>query len=255
MFIFFVPLVAAAYLIFFTTYFNVKQISFHGMNIVHEEDLKRISEKYLETERYSFLKQKNILAMSSYGMENAFKTELRRVKKTTIDKKFPNAIDISVEEYIPSGIACNGIDAAQSQKCFYFDESGTVFDEAPFIVGEMLLFIYDENLGMIVFPEKKYDPAFIKFISDFKKNTSENNGPAIDYFKTPNKFGDIESVFRFGFKAFLSQSQMPEEQAKAAVEILNSQAENAQNIEYIDLRIKNRAYYKLKNKDSQILPQ
>lgn len=250
-FIFLGPFTAIAYFVFFTPYFNVKKISFHGMNVVKETDLMRISDKYLETSEYYFLKQKNILTMSSYGLTEAFKAELRRVKNISVDKKFPNVIDVLVEEYYPAGIVCDNIDI-QSQKCFYFDIDGTVFDEAPFIVGEALLFVYDENLGVATFPEYKYDFAFVKFISEFKKNISEKSVFTIDYFKDSNKFGDIEAFFRLGFKVFLSQNQDPEEQAKAVAEIINSQAENVQNIEYVDLRIKNRAYYKLKNIDNQI---
>lgn len=243
-------LAAAVYLIFFTQYFQIQKISFYGMNVIQEDILKQISAQYLETEKYYFFEQKNLLAMSSNGLTEMFKRELRRVKNVSVDKKFPNILDISIEEYTPAGIACNNTDA-QSQRCFYFDNDGVVFDEAPFIVGELLLFIYDENINIISFPESKYSAEFIKFMLEFKQKISEENILAIEYFKVSNKFGDIEVMFRVGFKIFLSQSQMPEEQAKAALEILNSQAGNIQNLDYIDLRIKNRAYYKLKALESQ----
>lgn len=242
---------AVVYFIFFTQYFQVQRISFYGMNVVQEDILKQISARYLETEKYYFFGQKNLLAMSPNGLTEVFKRELRRVKNASVDKKFPNTLDISIEEYTPAGIACNNIDA-QSQKCFYFDNEGVVFDEAPFIVGELLLFVYDENVNVISFPEKKYDTDFIRFILKFKQEISEENILAMEYFKVSNKFGDIEVMFRAGFKIFLSQSQTPEEQAKAALEILNSQAGNIQNLDYIDLRIKNRAYYKLKVLENQV---
>ncbi len=234
------------YFLFFSEYFNIKNISFSGEKTIKEYDLKNTYFEYTGQKKYIFLNQKNILALSSSDLSEALKKSFRRIKNVKIEKNIPNSIDIFIEEYEPVGISCRDFNSA-GLDCFYFDKDGIIFDTAPLIIGEMFLSVYDNNLNIENFPNAKYKKDLIDFVLRFKKEILKNSDMSVKYFSFKDQFDDIEVYLKSGFKIFLTKDQNPEKQVYDVMRVIKEEIkENFKDLDYIDLRIKNRAYYKLK---------
>ena len=237
-------IIAIFYAIFFTKYFEIKNIEFYGNELVSEKDLM-LSYNNVIKEDSSFLARKNIIIFPSSTLEDSIKKSFRRVKNLTVTKKFPDTLEISIDEFKPTGIACKTINMLDSE-CFYFDYEGIIFNNSPVIIGESLLFIYDEGISGENLPYKKYTEESIKFINAFKKLIVSEINITPKYFKFEDKYNDIELGTKSGFKIFLSQDNSYVEQAYSIVSVVQNEIkEDVVNLDYIDLRIKNRAYYKL----------
>jgi|GEM_PF-1790155 len=252
---------AILYALLFLEYFQVKNVSFTGMVTVHEEDIKNVSFDYLGQKGY-FLDNNNIFALSSSDLSEKIKKSFRRVKKVEVRKDLPNSLEISVEEYEPVGISCKdslGNDDPEEFKkadCFYFDKDGVIFDSTPLIVGDLFVSLYDDNIEVNDFPEDHYKKESIDFILKLKDGISKKTGIQVDHFKFLNEYDDVEVVSKSGFKMFFTQEQDPIFQADAVKNVIeNKIKDDLVNLDYIDLRIQNRAYYKLKTIDDEASAQ
>ena len=245
------------YFLFFSDYFNIKNVSFSGEETIKEYDLRSVYLKHANQEKYIFLNQKNIFALSSLDLAEVLKKSFRKIKNVKIDKKIPNSLSIAVEEYKPVGISCKNFNTSGSE-CFYFDKDGIIFDSAPLIIGELFLSVYDKDININNFPNAKYDKDLVDFILRFKKAILKESNLSVKYFNFKNQFNDIEIFMKKGFKIFLTKDQNPERQASDVIKVLEKEIkENIVNLDYIDLRIKNRVYYKLREEvpaEEQKLP-
>ncbi len=237
---------AVVYFIIFGTYFNIKNVSFSDMKTIEASELNDVYLKYMDKKNHIFLNQKNILTLSKSSLIETFKSSFRRIKDVKIERDLPFSLDISIVEYSPIGIACSGFES-KDILCFLFDEDGIIFDSTPLIISDLFLLVYDNDIVKDSFPFQKYSKEKIDFSLRFKKTILREGGLLVDYFKFKDKFNDIEVMLKSGFKLFLSQDISPEKQGNAVVEILNNEIKKkAIDLDYIDLRIKNKAYYKFK---------
>jgi hypothetical protein len=244
------------YILFFLQYFQIKNVSFDGMVTVGEGDLKNIFSEYASEKRY-FLENSNIFVLSSSGLSERIEKSFRRVKGVDVKKDFPDSLKINLEEYKPIGISCKETDGKKDVKklkkaeCFYFDKDGIIFDSAPLTVGSLLVFLYDKNINIKSFPDNSYKKESVDFILKLKSEILKKIGISVDYFKFLNEYDDIEAVSKSGFKMFFTQDQDPLLQVEAIKELIESTIkDDIINLDYIDLRIQNRAYYKLKTIDT-----
>ncbi|MBI3671607.1 FtsQ-type POTRA domain-containing protein [Candidatus Azambacteria bacterium] len=217
------------------------------METMKEADLKDIYQKYSGEKAGIFFDRKNIFVFSSDDLSGLFKRSLRRVEDASVKRDFPSSLSVVVKEYSPLGIACENFMPESGSKCFYFNENGVIFDVSPAIISELFVFVKDKNLNIGNFPFQKYSKEQVDFILAFKRYLLEESGALVDHFEFKDQFKDIEVFLRSGARIFLTEDQSPKDQARATAEILKNKIKgDLSSLDYIDLRIKNKAYYKLK---------
>jgi len=70
---------------------------------------------------------------------------------------------------------------------------------------------------------------------------------SISYFSFLNDDGDIEAQTDKGFKIIMTANGQAEEQARVIKSVLDNEIKDKISaLDYIDLRVENRAYYKLR---------
>jgi len=169
------------------------------------------------------------------------------IKEVTVDKNFAlREIVVQVVERQPLGIACGKYSVKDG--CFNFDKSGTLFTNSPFILGATVLRIQDDALvGGMTLPVKKYEEYAIDFISSMKQHALDAAAIAIESFYFLNRYGDVEAKTVNGFTILLNMEQDPEIQAKILRNLLELEIKDqVSELDYIDLRVESRAYYKFK---------
>ncbi len=233
---------ALFYFLFFSDYLKLKTANFFGLDAVKKETLQEKFENYLP---------KNIFLFSKKDFAEFLKSDIRKINNIDIKKKYPDSIDVYVVEYIPVGIVCNVVfEYEEEYKCFYFDKNGVVFDNSPFVKSNSLLFVYQKGLSISKLPNNFFSKEDIDFIFSFKDYFSKNSGILIDYFEFIGDIGDVVAKTKAGFDIFLTKSQPAKSQAEIADKIIKEQVKgDISNVEYIDLRIKNKAYIKTKQKE------
>ncbi len=199
--------------------------------------------------------------------ENIFILSTNRIK-SDLAATFPNITDLNVKKELFHGLIINfekriqiGIwcqpkvdprltdgQEPQADNCYYFDKEGIIFKEAPQTEGALILKIEDLKKREVSLGNQVLSNEQLTFITKFNNKITENNQFKIIEFKiAPSANFDLEAVTDRGWSIYLNQNQDPVSEANNLFTILNEVIKSkASNLEYIDLRLPSRIFYKLK---------
>jgi len=215
----------------------VKAITIEGERTVNEEDVVNIINKYIGRSAFrNFLGENNILAWPD-GLSESDIPEPSRIKKLDIKKNFGGrSVLVQVEERRPLGIWC----VVQAEKCYWFDEGGLLFEEAPSPEGNIVYGVSDlsasePDFASPVLPHTELVNLFsiLNVLREAKINVA-----AIIAEDTSLKEIKVRTVE--GPNIYFSL-RFP---ADNALLVLRSLKGEFPKFDYVDFRVENRAYYK-----------
>lgn len=213
-----------------------------------EDDLIDAVKTKLEGKYFWLFPKSNIFLISKNKISTELPEEFKRIKKINIGKKYFSGIIVKLEERDNSALYC------VAENCAYVDENGLVFEKAPYFSGAVFLKIIDqrelaegENKETI---EKKLGLSFMNN-DEFKKNS--------EFAKLIEKIGGgtleiilkKENIYEFytqeGWKIVLNDKNEAEESYLNLTATLDSGIKEKQTkLDYIDLRLGNKVYFKYK---------
>lgn len=242
---------------------NIDAVEITGHKVLDGEELKSAVQEELNGRYLWFFPKTNVFIYPESGIRDTLHQKFKRLKEVKFTLKDRKVLQVSVSERAPAYAWCGEEmtetlpeSRDETQPCFFMDDSGYIFDEAPYFSGEVYFRFYGSVYSQDASPAGSYfSPGlFPKLVS--LKNTLENMklDPAALAIK-----GDGE------IRVFLSASakgKMPELilkkdmdfesalgnlQTALETEPLKSNFEKKySSLEYIDLRFGNRVYYKFK---------
>jgi len=197
---------------------------------------------------------------NSLDYKNIFLLSNSKIKNDLL-KKFPQILDLEIHKNIVKrtlkliikeregiGIVCKASPAfaeATAGKCFYIDSEGVIFKESLLTSGFIILLINDfsnrqYNLGDKIF-DKNLIESLLK-IKDKLANELDILLANIDIMSYPVK--DIRVTTYETWKVLFSSERNIDDQILELKTALKEKIKDRTGLEYIDLRIENRVYYK-----------
>lgn len=236
---------ALLYVPFFSGYFNVKNVSVSGTEAIPSESVRKTVTDMLDEPALLILARRSIFLFSTREAEQRLEKEFSRIETVSVSKRpFSREIAVAIVERQSAGIAC-GKNAGDA--CFYFDKNGALFAEAPFTVGASLLLVKEDALRPSELPHAQYTKEAVAFMFRIKEYARDFGGVTVESFSFLNHYGDVEALCVEGFKILFSMEQDGTKQAQVLKHLLAEEIkDNIAKLDYIDLRVENRAYYKLK---------
>jgi len=262
-FLFFILAVGVAYLIVYSPFFQIKQITADGKEVDGKEIIEDLKNFFAgQSKITSFLGAGNILIWDNKKLAEFHKNP--EIADLTIEKDYlERQIRINIRERERFGMWClqaqtnadhtqtnaeneispreSTLSPRESAFCFWFDKNGVIFAEAPFVEGNLINNVDDFSgrslkLGELVLAEK--------FFSNLLKifEVLEKSDLGIKSLKL-EKLEFQEIITESSPKIYFSLRIDPKFTLAAIESIKNLGLER---IKYIDLRVENRVYYKLK---------
>lgn len=224
---------------FFSGLFDMRTLSVTGTKVLSSQDVQNRVLAYVAEFKA------NLLWFSSDHTEELLAQAFPRIASVDVSKNiFTRTVAVSVVEREPAGIAC---EIGDSGRCFSFDRDGVFFAEAPRIEGASLLKVAEQSLADVVLPRHQYSGELVAFMTQIKKEAHDRAGVTLASFSVRSEFGDIEAKAVEGFTVFFTMTQDAAVQTHILKNILVTEIKDqAPQLDYIDLRVENRAYYKLR---------
>ncbi|MBI2057523.1 MAG: hypothetical protein HYT63_00865 [Candidatus Yanofskybacteria bacterium] len=232
------------YLLFFSKLFYVKEVSIANQSFIPNQEIRQAIDELLAQKRFFVSGFSNLIFVESGKIQSLIVNNFPQAENVTVEKEYPHTVKVSLDGKTALGVWCFG--AGDQDKCFYFDKNGVAFETSADSDGPLLLRIEDEKgrfekLGQAVAgkellafvlsirPELEKVKIDIKKITvpadeDFRVDTQTSEGWEI-YFSARD---DLKSQVN-SLDVFLSQKISPEKRSQ---------------LQYIDVRIPNRVYYK-----------
>jgi cell division septal protein FtsQ len=237
---------------------NINEIQIVGNKTVDAEAIKTVVKQQVAGKYLWFFPKTNILFYPQNSIRNELQDKFKRLKDISFSIKNNKVLEVSLSERVAKYTWC-GADLpptdAENQKCYFLDEDGYVFDEAPYFSGEVYFKFYGlENintnnpLGSYFFKQNfkqlisfkdilvsiGLKPATLDITDDgdieifLSRGSSSTTGPKI-IFKTDADFQNVAENL----------------EAALVTEPLQSKFKNKySSLLYIDLRFGNKVYYK-----------
>ena len=222
-------LAGLAYLFFYSPAFNIKKMEIFGNKEIKSEEIQNI------------LSYANIFLTSSQEIKKDLLKMIPKIASLEIKKNiFKRELEISLTEREDIGIICNG----DSNQCYYIDEEGIIFENAPQTSGSLIILIKDYSQRDIKLGDKIFTAEFFKLISEIKDEMANMNLKVLNFDSMNFPIQDVKVMTNERWYAFFNFKNNIKSQLSALKVALKEKIKNRAGLEYIDLRIENRVYYK-----------
>jgi len=240
----FIVLGGLCYFLFLSSYFGINNIKISGNRTISEGDLRTKVENIISQKTLFLAMAGNIFLLPQDKIEKKILADFPKVEQVSIKRDIPKNIEVILKEREAAAIWCNATQEASD--CFFMDASGVVFERAPATEGS-LIFKIRERLQRTNISEGSqiFDKDFANKIFEAKKKL-ENGFSSLSFLEGTVLDGNIvEMKSSEGWKVVFDITSDIESQIQATKKILSEiSLEEKSKIEYFDLRVEGRVYYK-----------
>lgn len=222
---------------------QICNINISGNQKINTNDIKNIISRDIDQKLLGILPTKSILLVNENTLQKDILKDFPVIGKVTFQRQFPQTISCQVEERAMIGVYCDN-----SQKCFLIDKSGVIFqDIVPEILSSNYFIVRQEENKNSVIGESVVTDKIINTILNIQKDLKDN-------FQIDIKEALLSTPTRLNIKTgenwqiYFDTENI--EDVDLQLEKLNLllkgdiTQEIRKTLQYIDLRFKDRAYYK-----------
>ena len=230
---------------------NINDIQILGNKVIETKMIESVVKEKIIGNYLWFFPKTNFLFYPKGQIKKELADKFKRLKNISLNIQNFKTLNIFLTErtalYTYCGLAPAELDAS-NQKCYFVDNSGYIFDEAPYFSGEVYLKFYGKTDSYF------FQPNFNKLIS-FKETLQKIGVKPVVFFVEDN--GDMKVFLSsttsqlgpfINLKADTDFNQVIENlQSVLTTEPLKTEFKTKySSLLYIDLRFGNKVYYKLK---------
>lgn len=225
----------SVYLIFFYSGFQINNIVISGNQKVNTEEIKNLASLHASS--------KSILFSNTNNLSKEILEKFPIVETADVNKNFPQTLVIFITERKQVAVLCNA-SPGEKGKCYLIDENGVIFENSAGNPENMPV-IWHPMGGEIFFGQQVLDKniaaAFIKAGETLKDIFQIN---ITDIFLPDSNEMDVKT--NEGWSIYFDPSSDIDLQITKVKLLLTGEiSETARkNLKYIDMRFKDRAYYK-----------
>lgn len=251
-FLFLLVIFSLGYFFLVSGYFAVSDVLVEGSDMAPADDIRITVESFFPQKYLFMLSAHNVFLFPLHEAENKLQDAFPAIAEARITREFRpfrftegssgSRLRVVIAERPRAAVACDA-----SPRCFIADDAGVLFAPTPVISGASVIMILENDLSGVVVPLKKYPSEFMDFIVRVKTAAFDLAGIAFDSFTRMDDYGDVVAHSTGDFRVFFTTSRQADKQAQILKSILTKMVQSdVAKLDYVDLRVENRAYYKLK---------
>ena len=242
---------ALIYVLFFSSLMSITKIKISGNKNITQQLLLRQINPQISGKYFQLLNKNNFLLIKTSRIKKILSSQFVQIRKIEIKKKFPSYLEINIIERIPTLIVCS-----HNQK-YILDENGQVYDKIDSLPKKDLIILTDKSHRPISLGDYLLDKKYLSYILKIKKMVEEETGLKLkNNFWTPSLIsGDIRTETQTGWKIYFNEQNSLSEEVEMLKAVLNKKITSVTQrakLDYIDLRIKNKVYYKFRSDDKAL---
>lgn len=237
---------------------NIQNIEISGNSIVDSTNLENTTREELSGNYLWFMPKTNFLVYPKNNVKAVLADKYKILKNISIGLKGVETLEIKVTERDGKYTWCgNTPQDDTNNNCYFMDESGYIFGQAPFFSGDIYLKFYGQvkddvsaPLGLNYF--NNFFPKLLQFRDIVKQmgiSTSayyiKNDGSAELYITSSTPFPDKQKII-FNPAEDISKLAENLQTALSTDPLKTDFKKKFSSFEYIDLRFGNKVYYKFK---------
>jgi hypothetical protein len=234
------------YLLFFSTFLDISKMVIEGNQEISNAQISKVVEKSLEGNYLKYLPKNNFFLVSEKNIGSAVKSNFNHLEVSTIEKKFPDTIFVKVVERKAELVWCS------SGVCYFADRSGLAYGgangtEEDLRAGNFLVVVDDSAIPVDI-GKTRISPDFIGYIEAVNAMMRDDlKVEPVASYHTPGIASQEVNVMTSEGWILKISSEYSIEEAKKIIQTLfekDLDEETRKNLDYLDLRVKGKVYYK-----------
>ncbi|MBU0999140.1 hypothetical protein KKG24_02415 [Patescibacteria group bacterium] len=124
---------------------NISKVEILNKNTTDMEAIKKMAEEQIAGKYLGLFPKTNIFFYPKNAIKSKLQEKFKKLKNINLSIKNNKILEISSEERIAKYTWCGVVRPASytnDQKCYFMDEDGYIFDEAPYFSGEVYFKFY-----------------------------------------------------------------------------------------------------------------
>lgn len=243
--LFFCILAGLSYFLFLSSFFWAE------ISLVNQDEFAsgsiEIAQDNLNQKFWKLIPKKSIFLIPVNQIKTDILNRFAEIEEVVIRKKLPDRLEIELINRQKIGIWCQiewMINESESElakiiQCFQIDKNGIIYKETLLISGSMILNIYSVQNQTAKIRDKVALPEILDFIMKIKDRVllEINNFEIVSV-------EEIKATTDSGLKIYFNPAYSADSQIRALEIILEDETIDDTILEYIDLKIQKRVYYK-----------
>jgi cell division septal protein FtsQ len=232
------------YGIFFSGYFSIKKIIVLNNKTITQQQVEKALNPILSKNIIS----NNLLFFKSKETSGLLLDKFNQLRSVEVSKKLPCTLKIKLDERLPSLIWQSG---ESEEKKYLIDEEGIAFTQYDFQtrISQDLPKVSGFSQMETKMKNKILSQSFVKFIQAVYTKLPQKTDLHIDSTLVPETIFEVEVKTKENFSIFLDTTRDADEQISNLIRVLEEikgKGISFQGIDYIDLRLKDKIFYKYK---------
>jgi cell division septal protein FtsQ len=229
--------VGISYLLFFHSFFQIKEIKISGNQKIQILDLEKEINS-LTFKNFWKISTKSIFLISSKKIKTELSKKFPLIASINSEKQFPDSLILEIEERKPIADFCF------DSNCFLIDKNGIIFEKSDEVSKNFIKIKNTQQKPVSSLGEKVIDENILNFVVEVKTKLKESLKIDAEEFTiiSPERLNLKTSE---GWEIFFDLKGDLTWQIEKLILVLESEIppEKRGNLEYIDLRF-SRVYYK-----------
>ncbi|GEM_PF-1370664 len=236
-----IVVVIAIFILFFSGTFRAQKVVVVGTENISDDRIEEIIHETGEGKYWGFIPRDNVLVFNTKLAETELKDEIAQIRSVTIKRQMPDILKVYVEERDPVIIW------ETDGKKYYLDVDGVVSKDISGNPELELPVIKDLSNKQAVAREQLVSENFVSFMTELVNTFNEETGLEIAEILTPSPLSrEIHVKTSEGWLIYFTSARTLSSQYEKLLLIINKEIPEGErgNLEYIDLRIQDKIYYK-----------
>ncbi len=229
-------------------YFQIKEVKIVGAQVVSTETVQDVIRDVISGKYLWFVPKSNAIIFPEGLVESILLRKFPRLSSIDLSLEGLERLVASVVEREPFALYCEALAPSEVEGCYFLDESGFIFDEAPiFSEGVYLVYSYEtpltDPLGREFLPREVFK-GLEAFINSFSSLGFEPVAVVVgerDLAVSTSRGAKL--LIRRGGNLGLTLSNL---EAFLKDESIQAQADFLERVTELDLRTENKVFYKFK---------
>lgn len=241
-------LIVAIYSFVFSSFLEINEINIINDGNIAQEDILREVNRKIDGKNLKVISKRNFIFCNSSNIERELKNDFKKIKTISVNKKFPNKLNIEIQERKLILSLCSRGD------CYFIDEKGYAYEkmssDSSFINRSETIELIDESGKEIFENEYVLLPSYIEFIvaiaDELKMDTDVE---ILNEYRTKSRISEELIVqTKKGWDIYFNAKVPIEKSIQTLKTLLNRHLllRDLHELEYIDLRSENKVFYRMK---------
>lgn len=229
--------------------FLIKNVKIEGNETVSAEEISKIVEKNISGKYLFLFPKNNVLIYSGGAISKEILNNLKKVNSVETKIGDRKELLVKVAERKPAYVWCPqddvGEDTAPKSQCYFLDEHGFSFSEAPRFSGPVFFEIYAGGVSDTAVGGYPFENSLFRKLTLFKNALAEISLPATRLIQM--KDGDFKFELKDGGTILINEKtdiNISLRNLLSAKKALDESGKATSSLEYIDLRFGNKVFYK-----------